>query len=69
MHFTKIGNELSSSVDLMIGVRQDSVLGPLLFFIYINDVEEDKDLHYLLFFFDLCRNDDGRGDGRCGRRG
>ena len=34
----KINNDFSSWKDLILGVHQDSVLGPLLFNIYLNDL-------------------------------
>ena len=49
-----IGNSLSYAGELTCGVPQGSILGPLLFLLYVNDMQQAIDCDLFLYADDSC---------------
>ena len=49
-----VGNEYSSHGKLSCGVPQGSILGPLLFLSYVNDMRQAVNSELLLYADDIC---------------
>jgi hypothetical protein len=49
-----VENDFSSSGDLSCGVPQGSILGPLIFLLYVNDMSNSVDYDLLLYADDSC---------------
>ena len=51
-HYVVYNDAESNLIDLRIGVPQGSILGPLLFLIYVNDLHKSSDMFTFIMFAD-----------------
>ena len=52
--FVNIGKDFSSPCELSCGVPQGSILGPLIFLLYVNDMPQAVDCNLFLYADDSC---------------
>ena len=52
--YVAIGNSVSSAGELTCGVPQGSIPGPLLFLLYVNDMQQAIDCDLFLYADDSC---------------
>ena len=52
--YINIGKDSSSPGELSCGVPQGSILGPLIFLLYVNDMTQSVDCDLLLYADDSC---------------
>ena len=52
--YVKVHDKFSTSADLRCGVPQGSILGPLLFLLFINNMPQAVDCDLFLYAIDTC---------------
>ena len=53
-HYVKVFNSVCTSINVDCGVPQGSCLGPLLFFLYVNDIPSASNFGKTIFADDTC---------------
>ena len=57
-----LGNCYSDPSNILCGVLKESILGPLLFLIYVNNMYQAVKSNPFLYGIDSCRSFQGRND-------